>query len=121
MLGEPAGILEDFVLAEEAELAFLMGCAQRLQEAIAEPGAEDFHRQEEVLPRCDPLMLLSHGVYRAQAPCGAQPTAGDDAVDMRMVDERGPPGVEHRRDADLGAQMSFVAGDREQGLGCDLE
>ncbi len=38
-----------------------------------------------------------------------------------MVDERRAPGVQHGRDADPGAEMAFIPGDREQGLGDDLE
>ena len=38
-----------------------------------------------------------------------------------MVHERGAPGVQHRRDADLGTEVFRIRRDREQGLGDDLE
>jgi hypothetical protein len=40
---------------------------------------------------------------------------------MRMMDEGRAPGVQHRHDADLGAEMLRIGGDREQRVGDGLE
>src|SRR6516225_7472428 len=38
-------------------------------------------------------------------------------MDMRMVGECRPPGVEHGRESDAGAEVLGVGGDGDQGLG----
>ena len=43
--------------------------------------------------------------------------ARHDHVDVRMVDQRRAPGVEHGGDADAGAQVLGIGRDREHGLG----
>ncbi len=45
---------------------------------------------------------------------GRQPTAGDDAVDVRMVHQVRAPGVQDGRDAGLRPEMPFVTGNRQQ-------
>lgn len=110
VFGEPGGILEECLIAEELQLAVVVSLSQGFKEAIAEPGAENFDRQEEVRPRGNPAFAIH-----------AEPAAGDDAMDMGMVDEGGTPSVQHRRDADLGTQLLGISRDREQGLRCDLE
>ena len=42
--------------------------------------------------------------------------AGHDHVDVRVVGQRRAPGVEHGRDADAGAEVARVGGDRQHGL-----
>src|SRR5450432_525443 len=42
-------------------------------------------------------------------------------MDMRMMGERRTPGMENRSDADAGAEVLWVSGDRGQGLGRGLE
>ncbi len=39
VLGKPGGIFEDLMLAEELELAIVIGLVQCFEEAVAEPGA----------------------------------------------------------------------------------
>jgi hypothetical protein len=43
-----------------------------------------------------------------------EPTGGDDTVDVGMEPELLVPGVEHTEEADLGAEMSGIAGDFEK-------
>ena len=47
---------------------------------------------------------------------GAQGTVGDDAVNMDMLPEILPPGVEHHGDAELAAEPAGIAAELEQGL-----
>ena len=57
-------------------------------------------------------------------PTGAvvcEPAAGDDAVQVGMMDERLTPGMEHGEEADLGAEVAGVGGDRAQRLGDGAE
>lgn len=50
-----------------------------------------------------------------------QPTAGHDAVHVRMVRQRRAPGVQHQRGADPGAQVLRIGGDGQQHLGGQVE
>src|SRR5260370_751339 len=61
-------------------------------------------RQEEVGLRADPAL-----------PVRRQPAAGDDAMQVGMEEQVLPPGVQQRRDADLGAESLGVRGQGEQG------
>ena len=46
----------------------------------------------------------------------SETAGGNDAVDMRMKLQALSPAVEHAEEADLGAEVSRIAGDFEQGL-----
>ena len=50
-------------------------------------------------------------------PSGDEPAAGDDAVDVGVVLEVLPPGVQDGQEADLGPEVLRVGGDLLQGLG----
>ena len=67
---------------------------QRLQEQPPEQAREHPHRQEEAGPARDPARAVER--YAA---------ARHDHVDVRMVGQRRAPGVQHRGDADAGAEM----------------
>src|ERR1700737_2052947 len=58
--------------------------------------------------------------YPSQAVCRNNAT-GHDAVEVRMMVEVLAPGVQHGRDADLGAEVLRIGGDRQEALGGGLE
>src|SRR5215471_13402096 len=67
-------------------------------------------RQEEIAPAGDPPGAV-----------GREPATSDDAMQMRMMEERLPPSVEHGQEAELGAEMLGIGGDYAQGLGGGAE
>ena len=77
-----------------------------LQEQTAEQAREHAHGQEEAWPAGDPARAV-----------GDEAAAGDDAMQMRMMEQVLAPGVQHGEEADLGAQMLRIGGDGAQGLG----
>ena len=50
-----------------------------------------------------------------------QASAGDDAMQMRIMKQALTPGVQHGEEADLGAQVLGIGGDCAQGLGGGAE
>ena len=52
---------------------------------------------------------------------GGHAAAGHDTVHVRMMQQVLAPGVQHREEADLGAQVLGVGGDRAQRLGGGAE
>ena len=75
------------------------------EEQAAEELAEHAHGQKE------------GGARRYPAPpVERDAAAGHDHVDMRMVRHRRAPGVEHGGDADAGAEMLGIGGDRQHRL-----
>ena len=103
--GEGSGVGQGGESAGEAEFTGREGGAHLLQEQIAEAAREHAHGQEEAGRAGDPARLV-----------GRDAAAGDDAVQMRMVVQRLPPGVQHRDRADLGAEVARVGGDAAQRL-----
>ena len=81
-----------------------------LQEQAAEQAREHAHRQEEARPAGDPARAV-----------GREAAARHDAMDMRMMVQGLAPGVQHGDEADLGAEMLGIGGDRAQRLGRGLE
>ena len=51
------------------------------------------------------------------AAIGRETAAGNDAMQVRMMEQCLAPGVEHGEKAELGAEMLGIGGDRAQGLG----
>ncbi len=98
------------MLAEERELAGLVGGGELLQHQAPEQPGEHQHGQEEVGLGGDPALAI-----RGEA------AAGHDHVHVRMMRHGRAPGVQHRRDGDPGAQVLGVGGDGEHGLGRGLE
>ncbi len=92
-------------LAEEAEFAGREGGAQLIEEQAAEEPREDAHRQEEPPATGNPARVVERGT-----------AAGHDTVDMRMVVQVLAPGMEHRDEAGLDAEMLRVGRDRPQRL-----
>src|ERR1700730_9587917 len=81
-------------VAEKGELALLVGYSQKCEKLAAEQTAQDAHGKKEVVPARDP----AGAVERDSA-------ARHDAVDVRVMMQVLAPGVEHREEADPGAQM----------------
>jgi hypothetical protein len=106
MIGEAPGIGERLEGAGEPELASVECRLHGGQAEATEEPRQHADRQKEARAAGDPA-----------APIGRQATTGDDAMEMGMVDQRLPPGVEDGEEADLGAQMLRVGGNRAQGLG----
>ena len=87
-----------------------MWAAELLQEQPAEQAREHAHRQEEVWPTGDPTLAVERDA-----------ATGNDAVEVGVMGQRRAPGVEHRGEADAGAEMLGIGGDGDQGLGGGLE
>jgi len=68
-------------------------------EQIAEPVAQGEHRQQEVCPTGHPLASI-----RTEA------AAGDEVVDVGVVDERASPGVKHAEHPERCSQPAGIAG-----------
>src|ERR1700675_2621678 len=104
--GEGGGSRERCKLAEEAEFASRKGGTQFLEKQAAEEPREDAHRQEEPRATGDPARVVER-----------RTAAGHDAMTVWMMVQVLAPGVKHRDQADLGAEMGWVGGDRAQCLG----
>ena len=96
--------------AEEGEPAGVMERDQPGEEQAAEQLAQHAHRQEEGRARRYPAL-----------PVERDAAARHDHVDVRMVRHRRAPGVEHGGDADAGAEMLRIGGDRQHRLRCRPE
>ena len=101
---------ESGMIAEELQMAGFVGRDQLLQEQPAEQAREHAHRQEEAGPARYPAFAVERDA-----------AARHDHVDVRMMGERRAPGMENRGDADAGAEVLGVGGDRDQRLGRGLE
>jgi hypothetical protein len=86
------------------------GATELIHEQVAETRGQHAHRQEEAGFARDPACL----VWR-------NPAAGDNAVEMRVVVQCLPPGVQHRNRAGLGAEVAAVSGNLAKGLGGSAE
>ena len=98
------------MIAEERQLAGFVGRDQLLQEQPPEQARQHPHRQEEAGPARHPALAVERDA-----------AARHDHVDVRMMGQRRTPGVENRCDADAGAEVLGVGGDRGQGLGRGFE
>ena len=98
------------VIAEEAQAAGLVGGDELLQEQPPEQAREHAHGQEEARPAGHPALAV-----------GRDAAARHDHVHVRVMGHRRAPGVQHGGDADAGAEMLRIGGDRQHGLGRDLE
>ena len=107
---ERVALFERGEIAEELQFARVERRHEAFEEQASEQAREHADGQEE------------SGRHRTQCPpIGGDAAARHDAMDMRMVIEVLAPGVQHGREADLGAQVLGVAGDRRERLGGGLE
>lgn len=77
---EGLGTAESFQGTEEAQAPGRMGGLQPFEKQAAEQPREHMDRQEEPSPASDPACAIS-----------SQHAAGNEAVDMRVMDQRLPP------------------------------
>ena len=108
--GEDGRFREVGEIAEKTQLVGREGGAQLIKEQVREQPREDAHRQEEPRATSEP----ARSVERRTA-------AGYHAMNMRMMVQVLPPGVEHCDEAGLGAKMLRIGGDRAQRLGRGAE
>ena len=108
--GEGGGFGECCKPAEEAEFSGRECGTQPVEEQAAEEPREDAHRQEEAGATGDPAR-----------PVEGWSAAWHDAMNMRMMAQVLPPGVEHCDEAGLGAEMLRIGGDRAHRLGRGAE
>jgi len=95
------------LVVEMAELSVeaQFGLVELFEEESAEESGQDAHWKKEVLAVTD----LTRSV-------GAGAATGNNAVDVRMVQQVLAPGVQDREEADLGPQVFGVRGDGEECL-----
>ncbi len=100
---EAARLGERCEMAVELELAFAERGLETGNDLAAEDTAEHLDGQEESSARGGPARMV-----RRESACG------DDAVDMRMMLESLVPGMEHAEEADLCAEVPWIASDLQQ-------
>ena len=98
------------MIAEELQTAGGVCGGELVEEQPAEQAREHAHRQEEARPARDPALAVERDA-----------AARHDHVDVGMMGQCRAPSVEHRGDADAGAEMLGVGRDRAQRLGRRLE
>src|ERR1019366_6747594 len=103
--GKDLGLSELIQIAIEAELSFAAGALQRSHELTAKNSAQHFDGKKE----------------RAAGVIARESTGGNHAMDMGMMLEPLIPGVQHAEETDLGAQMSGIASNFEQGCGAGVK
>ena len=111
--GDEAAVGDGDAVGVAGETGEPPGCVQvseSLEEEPAEQPREHAHGQEEAGPARDPAYAV-----RAEA------SAGRDDVGMGMVGHRRSPYVQHRGEADPGAEMPGIDGDGGECLGCGPE
>ena len=80
------------------------------QKQAAEQSGQDSHGQEESWSTGDPSQAV-----------GGESSAGNYAMDMRMVEQILPPGVEDGEKSDFRTQVLGIGGDDAHRLGCGTE
>ena len=98
------------VASNELQLAGVEGGQEFFEEETAEQPRENAHVQKEAGPAGDPAQT----VQREAAP-------RRDHVNMGMMGQRRTPGMQNRYNADAGAQVLGIGGDRHQRFGRRLE
>jgi hypothetical protein len=97
-------------LTVKRELMMIESVLKVGKKLAPEHSAQDANGQKEPIRRRHPVL-----------PVGAEASARDHAVQVRMSVKVLPPGVEHRQTADLGAEVFRVSGDPQQCLGSGTE
>ena len=108
--GESFGRGEGLQLTMKAQLAFGESAFQSGDELAPKNPSQNRKGKKEPATGGEPAVVV-----------GGESAGGDHTMDMRMMLQFLVPGVEDTEEADLGAQMSGVARDFEQGLGAGAE
>ena len=106
MGGKVLPIVEGVECAGEVQLAGLERLAHGVEQQPANEPGEHPDREEEPGAARHPLRTI-----------GRESPAGDHAVEVGMMHQGLAPGVEHRKEPDLGAQMTGIRRDGPQRLG----
>ena len=91
-------------------MALLKSSFESIDELAAKDPTEYAHRQEEVIAGMDPACVV-----------GGKTSGRNQTMEMRMEQQVLTPTVQHRKEADLSAEMFGVGRDLEQGLGSGVE
>ena len=102
-------LLQRFDFTDELNLVSVECFFQGLEKQTAEQARQDPHRQKEAGAARNPFAI-------GTGPRG-YPAAGDNEMDMGMVQQILSPGVEYAEKADLRAQVLGIARDGEEGFG----
>jgi len=105
-----AAVAERFQAPAEVQFIGIEGLLQRGKEQPTEETSEHADGQKEVGSAADPTTAV-----------GRETAAGDDAMQVRMMEQCLAPSVEDGEEAELCAEMLGIGGDRLQGLGCGVE
>ena len=92
-------------ISEELQLAGIVSCHETFEEQTPEQAREHPNRQEEVWTASHP----AHAV-------GGDTSARYNAVDVRVVIEALSPGMQDSGEADIGAEVLWIGGDRRERL-----
>jgi len=90
----------------QAKLAASVGLAQSREKLAAEKPAENANGKQEIFARTEPALTVER-----------QATTGHDAMNVGMKQKLAGPGVQHARDAKLGAEPTWVTSELEQRFG----
>ena len=93
----------------KAQFAAIEGLSQFFEKESAKETGEDFDRKKETGAAGNPFSLWG------------DTAAWDHTMQMRMMIEVLSPGVEDSEEADLSAEMLWIAGDGEERLGSGAE
>src|SRR5262249_48631802 len=107
--GESRRFVQAGESAEERELATVECRLQALQEQAPVEARENADRKEEVGPAAGPSSI------------GRETAARHDAMDMRVMREGLPPGVQNGDHAAFGAEVAGIGTDEANGLRRRLE
>ena len=95
---------------EEVQFAVVERLPKLREEQAPKQSRQHPHGQEEAWPAGDPALAVERHA-----------AAGHDTVQVRVMHQSLAPGVQHGDEADLGAQVLGIGGDRAQGLGGGAE
>ncbi len=108
--GESGWLGQAGEIAEELEDARVEGRPQLLQKEAAEQTRQHAHGQKEAGPAGDPVRSIERDA-----------AARHDAMEVGMIVQVLTPAMQHRDEADLGAEVFGIGSDRAQRLGRRLE
>ena len=97
-------------LAVELKLAVAKSRLECSDELPAKDTAEHFDGKKEGSARRDPAILF-----------WGEAAGGDDAVNVGMMLQALIPGVQHAEEADVGTQMTGIAGNLQQSLSAGVK